>query len=149
MKEITKAKIFYLPKVIILGLALLNFFYVLSHISPTPISTDGKISFSEYTPWYETSDVGVVWIVLAAAICLLISRRSSYFIAVAFSGYFTVVGSIHLFLRKMTLLERWRGIQEYEMNIFLVYEIQWILAGFVFSATVFYLIREYTRTTLS
>jgi hypothetical protein len=149
MKHVTKAKVVHLPKVIILSLALLNLFYVISHISPTPISTDGKISFSEYTPWYETSDVVVVWIILAASVCLLISRRSSYLIAGVFSGYFTVVGFVHLFLRKMTLLERWRGIQKYEMNIFLVYEVQWILAGIVFSATIFYLIREYTRRNLS
>ncbi len=140
MKQITKATIVYLPKVIIFGLALLNLFYVLSHISPTPIITDGKISFSEYTPWYETSDVCVLWIILVASVCLLISKRSSYLIAIVFSGYFTVVGFIHLFLRKMTLLERWRGIQEYEMNVFLQYEIQWILAGIIFIAAIFYLI---------
>lgn len=149
MKKITKSTIVCLPKIIIFGLALLNFFYVLSHISPTPISTGGKISFSEYTPWYETSDVSVVWIILAASVCLLISRRSGYLIAAVSSGYFTVIGSIHLFLREMTLLERWRAIQKVETDVFLAYEIQWILAGIVFSATVFYLIREFTRKNLS
>jgi len=115
MKQSIKSTIIYLPKVIIFGLALLNFFYVQSHISPTPISTGGKISF--YDPsWYETSDVSVVWIILAASLCLLISKQGSYWIAGIFSGYFTIVGLIHIFLRKMTLLERWQGIQEYKSN---------------------------------
>jgi len=145
MKQHFKSTIIFLPKVIIFGLALLNFFYIKIHISPTPINANGKISFSAYTPWYETSDVSVVWIILAASLCLLISKQGSYWIAGIFSGYFTIVGLIHIFFRKMTLLERWRAIQEYEANIFLAYEIQWLLAGIIFSATILYLIREFAR----
>ena len=148
MKQSLKSKIIYLPKIIIFGLALLNFFYVKSHTSLT-IFSGGKLSFPAYTPWYETSDVNVIWIILAASICLLISRRSSYLIAGVFSGYFTIIGFIHLFLRNMTLLERWQGIRRVETDVFLAYEVQWILAATVFSATVFYLIREVTRKNLS
>ena len=148
MKQHFKSTIIFLPKVIIFGLALLNFFYIKIHITPTPINANGKISFSAYTPWYETSDVSILWIILAASLCLLISKRGSYLIAAILSGYFTFVGLIHIFLRKMTLLERWQGIQEYESNVFLAYEIQWLLVGIIFSATILYLIREFSRKNL-
>jgi len=147
MKQRIKSILFYLPKVFIFGLALLNFFYILSHIT-TRIGanrTGAKISFPAYTPWYETSDFSDVLIILAASIFLLISKRWSYLIAGALSGYIAVIGMFHLLFRNMSLLERWEGIQKYEMNIFLAFEIQWILAGIVFSSTVFYLLQDVLR----
>jgi len=148
MKQSIKSKIIRLPKAIIFGLALLNFFYVISHTVSTSISQGGKLSFPAYNAWYDTSEIVVVWILLATSICLLITSRTSYFIAAFFSGYFTVIGCIHIFLRELTLLERWQGILKFESNIFLAYEVQWVLAAIVFSTTIFYLVREFTRENL-
>ena len=131
--------LFYLPKLMVFGLALLNFFYVQSHI---PVRTGTSITFYEYTPWYETSDFSYVLIILVASIFLLVSNRTSYIIASALSGYIAGIGVIQLFFRKMTLLERWQGIQEYELNVFLTIEVQWFLAMIVFSFTVLYLLRD-------
>jgi len=139
MKQKLKSIFFYLPKVIIFGLALLNFFYIQSHL---PVRTGTAISFPAYTPWYETSDFSYVLIILAASIFLLISKRGSYLIASLLSGYIATIGLIHLFVRTMSLLERWEGIQKYEMNIFLTIETQWVLAIIVFSVTVLYLLRD-------
>jgi hypothetical protein len=139
MKQKLKSILFYLPKVIIFALALLNFFYIQSHI---PVRTGTAISFPAYTPWYETSDFSYVLIILAASVFLLISKRGSYLIAGVLSGYIATIGLIHLLFRQMSLLERWEGIQKYEMNIFLTIEIQWILAIIVFISTVFYLLQN-------
>ena len=143
MKQRTKPILFYLPKVIVFGLALLNFFYVQSHIPPARTST--TISFISYPSWYETSDFSVVLIILVASVFLLISKRWCYLIAIALSGYIAATGLFHLLFRNMSLLERWEGIQKYEMNIFLAFEIQWILAGIVFIFTAFYLVQDVLR----
>lgn len=143
MKQRIKSILFHLPKVIIFGLALLNFFYIQSHVSPAITST--TISFHEYTPWYETSDFSYVLIILAASVFLLISKRGSYLASGALSGYIAIIGLIHLIFRKMSLLERWEGIQKYEMNVFLTIEVQWILAIIVFSFTAFYLLQDVLR----
>lgn len=143
MKQRTKSILFYSPKVIIFGLALLNFLYILSHL---PMMKAGdKITFCVICPWYETSDFKDVLIILAATIFLLIGNRVSYLIATALSGYIVSVALIHLIFIEMSLLERWEGIQKYEANLFLAFELQWILAGIVFSFTVFYLMQNILR----
>ena len=139
MKQKLKLILFYLPKIIIFGLALLNFSYIQSHM---PVRTGTAISFPAYTPWYETSDFSYVLIILAASVSLLVSNRTSYIIAGVLSAYIAGIGVIQLFIRKMSLLERWQGIQKYEMNIFLTIEVQWILAIVVFSFTILYLLRD-------
>lgn len=139
MNQKIKSILFYLPKLMVFGLALLNFFYIQSHI---PVRTGTAISFPVYTPWYETSDFSYVLIILGASIFLLASNQTSYIIAGILSGYIGGIGVIQLFLRKMTLVERWQGIQEYELNVFLTIEIQWILAIIVFGLTVCYLLRD-------
>lgn len=131
--------LFYLPKLMVLGLAILNLFYVQSHI---PVRTGTSIAFYEYTPWYETSEFSYVLIILVASIFLLVSNRTSYIIASVLSGYIAGIGAIQLFFRKMTLLERWQGIQEYELNAFLTIEVQWFLAMIVFSFTVLYFLPD-------
>ncbi len=107
--------------------------------------TGEAIIFCMFCPWYETSDFKDVLIILAASIFLLISNRVSYLIACALSGYIVTVALIHLIFRDLTLLERWEGIQKYEANLFLAFELQWILAGIVFSFTVFYLVQNILR----
>ena len=69
---------------------------------------------------------------------LLLSRRWSYLIAVAFSGYVVIIGFFYLLraIINFGLLELWSGIQRSEPNIFLVTEIQLVLAGLIFSYTI-------------
>ena len=93
MKQRIKSTLFHLPKVIIFGLALLNFLYIQSHI---PIRTGTKISFCMICPWYETSDFKDVLIILAASVFLLISKRWSYFIAGMSSGFVLFVGLFYI-----------------------------------------------------
>ena len=133
--------LFYLPKAFVFGLALLNFFYVLSHI-PFDTGTGAAISFPAYSAWYETSDVKIILFILAATVFLLISKRWSYLVATAISGFFSAVGLIQIFFRNMGLLERWEVIQKYELNVLLAIEIQWLLAGIVFTFSTFYLIQH-------
>ena len=134
-----------MPKVIIFGLALLNFFYVQSHISPPRTST--TISFPAYIPWYETSDFGDVLIILAASVFLLISKRWSYLIAGASSGFVLSYGLFYTIrtIVNFGLIELLQYIQKQEENIFLVWEVQIVLAGIVFSFTVFYLLQDVFR----
>ena len=146
MKQRIKSIVFYLPKLIVFGLALLNFLYILSHI---PIRTGTKITFCMVCPWYETSDFKDVLIILAASVFLLIGNRVSYLIAGSLSGYIVAIALFHLIFRNMSLLERWEGIQKYETNIFLAFEIQWILAGIVFSFTAFYFLQDVLRKKYS
>ncbi len=131
-----------LPKLIILGLALLNFIHIWSY---QRVQTGTKISFCVYCPWYDTwSFTNEPSILFLAAFLLLLSRRWSYLIAVAFSGYVVVVGLFYLLraLINFGLFELWSGIQRSEPNIFLVSEIQLVLAGLIFSYTVFYLVLD-------
>lgn len=100
-------------------------------------------------PWYETSDFKDVLIILAASVFLLIGNRVSYLIAGSLSGYIVAIALFHLIFRNMSLLERWEGIQKYETNIFLAFEIQWILAGIVFSFTAFYFLQDVLRKKYS
>lgn len=132
-----KSILFYSPKLVVVGLALFNFFYIESHIS---VTTGGGISFPAFTPWYETSDFSYVLIILGASIFLLVNSRTSYIIAGILSGYLSGLGVIQLLFRKMSLLERWQGIKELELNIYLTIEVQWILAMIVFGITVCYLL---------
>lgn len=83
-------------------------------------------------------------ILFAAAVFLLISRGWSYLIAVVLSGYVAAYGLLHLIraIIYFGLLELWKGIQKSETNIFLVWEVQLVLAVIVFGVTIFYLIRE-------
>ena len=147
MKQRIKSILFHLPKVIIFGLALLNYLYIQSHI---PIRTDTKISFCVVCPWYETSDFKDVLIILAASVFLLISRRLSYFIAgmlsglVLFSGLFYIIRAVANF----GLFEFLQFILKLE-NLFLVWEVQVILAGLVFCFTVFYLLQDVFRRKYS
>jgi hypothetical protein len=131
--------LFYLPKAIVFGLALLNFFYILSHIS---FDTGTGVSFPIYSAWYETPDFYIVLFILAATVFLLINDGWSYLIATAISGFFSAIGLIQIFFRNMGLLERWEGIQKYELNVLLAIEIQWLLAGVVFTLSTFYLIQH-------
>ena len=139
MEQKLKSILCYTPKIIVFCLALLNFFYIQSN---TITKTSGTFYFCFYTPWYETSDFSYVLIILAASVSLLVSNRTSYIIAGVLSGYIVGIGLIQLFIRKMSLLERWQGIQEYEMNVFLTIEVQWFLAIVVFSFAVSYLLRD-------
>ncbi len=141
MKQSTKSIFLYLPKVIIFGLALLNFLYILSHIT---IRTSTTISFPAVIHWYEKSIIDVL-ILLAASVFLLISKRWSYLIAGALSGYVIAYGLSYFLIRAISyfgLIELWKGIQKSETNIFLAWEVQLNLAIIVFGFTVFYLIRE-------
>lgn len=140
MKQKLKVVVFNLPKVIIFALALMNFVYIQSQLPVRTSST--AISFPSYTPWFETSDFSYVLIILAASVFLLISKRGCYLIAGVLSGYVAIIGFIHLFLRQMSLLERWEGIRKYAMNIFLTIEVQWVLGIIVFSFALFYLLRD-------
>ena len=64
----------------------------------------------------------------------------------ALSGYVVVYGLIIFTNRSITMLEVWRGVEKYELDIFLQWEIQFIVAVIIFSATIFYLlIRELAR----
>jgi hypothetical protein len=147
MKQRTKSILFYSPKVIIFGLALLNFFYILSHI---PIRTGEKITFCMICPWYETSDFKDVLIILAASIFLLISKRWSYFIAGMLSGFVLFVGLFYI-LRAVVFLGLFELLQFIlkQEKIFLEWEVQVILAGLVFCFTVFYLLHNILRKNIS
>jgi hypothetical protein len=140
MNQRIKSTLNYLPKFIIFGLALLNFLYIDQH-SPFR-NTGGAISFPHYSPWYWTSDIINIFLILAAAVFLLVGKRWSYLTAAAFSGYIFATGLFQVFFRNMGLLERWEGIQKYERNIFLTIELQWLLSGIVFSVAAFYSIRD-------
>jgi hypothetical protein len=142
MKQ-TKTIIGYMfqPKVVIFGLALLNLLYI--HFET--VETGTGISFCYICPWYKTETFIHTPTLLLAALLLLISRWWSYIAAIAFSGHIVVYGSNLFITRPLTFAEQWRFIQEYEANILLQYEVQFILAVMIFIATVFYLTREIIR----
>jgi len=129
-----------LPKLIIFGLALFNFIFILSHRSPIEIGTG--ISFVEYTPWYDTTGFFKPIVLLIATFLLAFNKRWSYLFAIISSGFIVVYWSVWLIFRKMTLLEEYKFIQELKLNIFLQEEIQFFLAIIVFSYGLFYLLRE-------
>ncbi len=135
--------LFHLPKLIVFGLALFNFFYIQSHI---PVRTGTPISFCVVCPWYETSDFDNVLIILAASIFLLISRRWSYLAAGVLSGFVLFIGLFYIVraVANFGLFELWQFILKQE-NIFLVWEVQVVLAGVVFGLTVFYLVQDVFR----
>ena len=131
-----------LPKLIILGLALLNFIHIWFH---QRVQTGSKISFCVYCPWYDTwSFTNEPSILFLAAFLLLLGRRCSYLISIAFSGYVALIGLFYLLraIINFGLLELWSGVQQSEPNIFLVSEIQIVLAGLIFSYTIFYLVLD-------
>ena len=140
MNQKMKSVIVFTPKVIILILSFLNYLYIRAQI---PSSTSGAApSFGQYDVWYLTPRFYDVLIILAAAIFLLISKHWSYLIGVLLSAYIVSSGLWFFFNRNMTMLEVWRFIGENELNIFLQWEVQFILALIIFCATIFYLIRE-------
>lgn len=144
MKRKTDSILFYLPKVIVFGLALLNLFYVSSYL---PDNSTG-FSFCVVCPWYETSDFNYVTTILTASVFLLVNRRWSYLIAGALSGYIVGIAVFYLTFN-MGLSERFWGIQRYEPSIFIAFEMQWILATIVFAITGFYLIQNIFRKSVS
>ncbi|MBA2735306.1 MAG: hypothetical protein H0U50_00820 [Pyrinomonadaceae bacterium] len=147
MNQRIKSTLFHLPKIIIFGLALLNFLYIQSHI---PIRTDTKISFCVVCPWYETSDFKDVLIILAASVFLLISKRWSYFIAGMLSGFVLFVGLFYIIraVANFGLFELLQFILKQE-KIFLEWEVQVVLAGLVFCFTIFYLLQGVFRIKYS
>jgi hypothetical protein len=149
MKQRTKSILFHSPKVIIFGLALLNFFYILSYV-PT-MRTSGKISFPAISYWYETSDVSNIVVILAASVFLLISKRWSYLIAISMSGYLVVYGLFDTtrIIIYFGFLKYWSLFNNTYSNIFLAEEIQWILAGIIFTCSSFYLMRDIWHKTIS
>lgn len=143
MKQQIKSTFIYLPKIIILGLTVFNFLYIQAHLQIQAGTKMGAaISFVEFTPWYEKSMIDVL-ILFAAAIFLLMRKPICQLIAAGLSGYIVAVGIFTLAFRKMTLLEQWKYIQEDELNIFLQWEIQFILALVILGFTIFYLWRGY------
>lgn len=140
MKQKIKSILFYLPKVTVLGLALLNLLYIQFH---TEDKTTGGVSFPAWTPWYDTSDFTYVLVILAASIFLFINSQRSYIYATILSVLPAVIGVVQLFFRQMTLLERWQGIREYELNIFLQIEVQWIFAMAILVLSLCYLTGDF------
>ncbi len=143
MNERTKSILFHLPKVITFGLAFLNYLYIQAQI---PVKTGTTISFCVVCPWYETSDFNNVLIILAASIFLLISRRWSYLAAGVLSGFVLFVGLFYIVraVANFGLSELWQFILKQE-NLFLVWEVQVVLAGVVFGVAVFYLLQDVFR----
>ena len=134
---------FFLPKIIIFGLALFDFVYIHSHISSFGNGT--TISFGQYTPWYEQS-TGDLWMILIAAVCLLISKRGSYIMSIILSGSIVVEGLLLFNRRSITLVEVWNYFQKNELTIWLQWEIQFFAALIILITTVFYLIAsEYAK----
>lgn len=75
----------------------------------------------------------------------MINRWGNYLVSGALSGYIVLYG-LNLFIREMSLIERWSFVQEYRViDILLMWEIQFILAVIIFSFAIFYLTREITR----
>jgi hypothetical protein len=139
MNEQIRSAVFHLPKIIILGLALVNYLYIQAQVS---IKTGPSISFCLICPWYETSDFNNVLIILLASIFLLIGKRWSYIAACVLSGYVVFVGLFYIVrsVANFSLSELWQFILEQE-KIFLVWEVQVVLAGAVFCAAVLYLLQ--------
>ncbi len=140
MKQRVKLLLFHLPKIIIFGLALLNFLYIRSHM---PNRTGTGISFCYVCPWYETSDFKDVLIILAASVFLLISKGWSYLISGVLSGFVLFVGLFYM-LRTVINFGFFEPLQFLlkRENIFLEWEVQVILAGLVFCFTGFYLLQD-------
>ncbi len=84
-----------------------------------------------------------------AALLLLASRKWSYLLAGALSGYIIVYG-LNLFItRPITMLEEWKWIQQNDTNILLEWNLQFVLGLIIFSFAVFYFVREiYRKNTL-
>ena len=136
MRQKILSILFYIPKATVLALAVLNLVYIQSHIEDR---TSGGVSFPAWTPWYDTSDFTYVLVILAASIFLFITRRKSHIFAAILSGFPAAIGVVQLFFRQMGLLERWHGIKEFELNIFLQIEVQWIFAMVIFVLSLSYL----------
>ena len=131
-----------IPKLIVFGIALLNFIFIWNQ---QKVQTSPTFSFCMYCSWYETwSFTNAPSIILLAAFLLLFSKRWSYIFASALSGYvvfqvlFYLIRSISYF----GLSELWEGLQKSESRIFLVWETQLVWAGIVFSFTIFYLLQN-------
>lgn len=131
------------PKAIIFALAIIDFLYIYSKT----IKTGTGISFCYICPWYETSTFIHLPMILLAALLLLISKKGSYLAAIALSGVIVVEGLIQCIFR-MGLIEVWKGVQKYELNIFLQWEVQFIFATIIFSFAIYYLIRETTHKNI-
>ncbi len=125
-----------IPKLIVFGLALFNFFYIYSKIPPS-LQNGEKVTF--YTPdWYETFDFISVVILLFAAFLLLLNRKWNYLVAGALSGIIIIQGIILSF--RISPFEIWRFVRENDLDIFLQWEMQFIFSTIVFVVSIFYLI---------
>lgn len=143
MNSKLKSILFFLPKLVVFGLALFDFIYIHSHISSFGNGT--TISFGPYTPWYEQS-TGDLWMILIAAVCLLISKRGGYIMGIILSGCVVIEGLLLFNRRSIPLMEVWNFVQNNELNIFTQWEIQFFVALIIFITTVFYLIAsEYAK----
>jgi len=141
MNQRAKTIFIYLPKVIVFSLSLLNILYIQSY--SYPLTTTGTtISFVEFSPWYEKSTMSVL-ILFIASFLLMIGRRKSY-AATILSGYIFAYGLFYTIrsINYFGFFGLWNGIQKTEPNIFLAEEIQWILAGVIFSCSSFYLMGD-------
>ncbi len=140
MNSKIKSTLYFLPKIIIFGLALFDFFYIHSHIQSS-FGNGTNITFYSYSTWYERSTADL-WLLLTASICLLISKRGSYVMSIILSGYVFVYGLILFNRRNISLLEVWNYVREHELNIWLQWEIQFFFAVIMFTVTIIYLIRD-------
>lgn len=149
MNQRTKRTFIDLPKVIVFSLSLLNFLYIHSYAYPLTV-TSTTISFVEFSPWYEKSTIGVL-VLFIASFLLMLGGRKSYAAATILSGYISAYGLFYTIrsINYFGLIELWNGIQKTEPQIFLAEEIQWILAGIIFSCGSFYLMRDiwYKKTS--
>lgn len=140
MNQRIKSVIIFLPKLIIFVLTIFNFFYIHSNIS-YPLTNGTTVTFYESYYWFERSTADL-WILLTASICLLVSKQGSYIMGIILSGYIFVYGLILFNRRTITLLEVWNYTQKNELNIFLEWEVQFLLAGIILFTTIFYIFRE-------
>ena len=145
MKKIKSTITYIIPRSIILGLSLFNFFYIYSKIPHTDTQTGGKISFY-YREWHETSDFVDVLVLLVAALLLAQGKKWGYLSAIVLSGIIVVEGLIQYVFR-ISLLEVWKYVQKNELDILLQWEMQFILSLIIFITATFYLIRETTNRT--
>ncbi|HMJ08556.1 MAG TPA: hypothetical protein VK468_06105 [Pyrinomonadaceae bacterium] len=122
--------LFSAVKAIVLILAIANFVFIWMH---QKTQTSSTISFCGYCPWYENwTFTNEPSILLLSAFLILASYWWSYLSAAILSGYVLCVGIFSLLISDLGLLERWEGIQKYEVSLFLTMESQWILAGIIF-----------------
>ena len=147
MKQKIKSLIIYSPKIILFCFALYNFASLWFEASRGP---SGLVS-----PWYKDwSYYNEPSLLLYAAIFLLFKNRFSNLISSVLSGSVIAYG-VYLISRFSGWLEwfkwlpkHWKFIRELEFDILKEWEIQLILATFIFGFSIFYFIREKSRGRL-